>query len=146
MPVDPKYHTAEHVLTAVISELFDGIITDSRFKGKKVRCDYRFKTDMPLEEAIKKAENRANRIISSKYDIKIETVPRDKALKMVKLRKVPEEQDPIRLVKIADYDITPCSGEHVSNTIDIGRMEIRTYHHITPDTVRLTFVLHTEEK
>jgi Ser-tRNA(Ala) deacylase AlaX len=141
VPVEPKYHTAEHVLTAVIKELFKGIVTDCRQKGKKVRCDYQLDTDIPLEEAIRGAEKRANEIISSNMDILIETVPREEAVKVAKLKKVPKDKDSIRLVRIGNYDVTPCSGQHVSNTDEIGKIEIRTFHQISPDTIRLTFVL-----
>lgn len=51
-PIDPKQHTAEHILTGVFGLLFNGKILDTRFKGTKIRCDYEIKSDLPLEEIV----------------------------------------------------------------------------------------------
>ncbi len=141
MAIEPRYHTAEHLQSAAFEELFEGIIVDTRFKGKKVRCDYKVKLDIPLEEAAKKIENRVNQLITDDLPVTYETVTREQAEEMMVLRKVPHDMDPIRLVKIGDYDVTPCSGEHVKSTSEIGRFESRTIHQLDDDTIRITFML-----
>lgn len=141
MAVEPKYHTAEHILTAVFEELYDGVILDTRFKGKKVRLDFRVKFDEPIDMAIEKINNRANEIIKQNLDVTYEIITREEAESRMALRKVPEDMNPIRLVKTGYYDSTPCSGEHVKKTGEIGTMDIRTYHEMEDDTIRLTFML-----
>lgn len=141
MPVEPRYHTAEHILTAVINEIYGGEVVEIHFKGNKARCDYRFTPDVPLEEAIRKIEKRVNEVISKNYDVSIEFAEREEAARLARLKKVPEEKEKIRLVRIGDFNITACSGEHVKNSSEVGRMEIRTFHQLTPDIVRLTFMI-----
>ncbi|MBN2135449.1 MAG: hypothetical protein JW737_06930 [Acidobacteria bacterium] len=141
MPVEPKYHTAEHIVTAVFDELYDGILTDTRFKGIKVRLDYSVKLDEPIEEIAQKVESRANEIVKRNLDISYETITREEAEARMILRKVPADMDPIRLVHIGDYNATPCSGEHVKNTSEIGVIEIRTYNITEDGSLRITFML-----
>lgn len=142
MPVEPRYHTAEHIISAAFERLYEGIITDTRFKGKKVRCDYRLADDdKVLDEIVRSVEEKANEIVEADIEISHETVTREEAERMMEMRKVPTDMDPIRLVRIGDFDITPCSGEHVSRTSGVGRIEIRTFTRISPDTIRLTFML-----
>ncbi|MFC1655885.1 hypothetical protein ACFL3C_03385 [Patescibacteria group bacterium] len=52
---------------------------------------------------------------------------------------MPEEAEKIRIVRIGEDVITPCRGEHVKNTSEIGVIKIRTYNYINPRTLRLTF-------
>ena len=141
MPVEPRYHTAEHILTAVIGELYNGEVVEIHFKGNKARCDYRFVPDVPLEEAIRRIEKRVNEIISGNYGVAIEFAERDEAAKLAGLKKVPEENDKIRLVRIGGFNTTACSGEHVKNTSEIGPMQMRTFHQLAPGIVRLTFMI-----
>jgi Ser-tRNA(Ala) deacylase AlaX len=82
-----------------------------------------------------------NEIISGNYDVSIEFAERGEAAKFARLKKVPEENDKIRLVKIGGFNTTACSGEHVKNTSEIGRMQIRTFHQLAPGIVRLTFMI-----
>lgn len=142
MPVEPKYHTAEHILTATIEELYNGTIKEVHFKGKKVRCDYAVKFDIPIEQAMTKIESRVNEIVTSDLEVTLEIIDRVEAEKRMILRKVPKDMDPIRLVKIGSFDTTPCSGEHVKRTGQVGHVEIRTYNQIDEETIRLTFMLH----
>lgn len=141
MPIDPKYHTAEHILTAVIGELYSGEVVEIHFKGNKARCDYKLSPDGPLEETIRKINNRVNEVIAADYDVSVEYASREEAARLARLKKVPEEKDKIRLVRIGGFNVTACSGEHVKKTSEIGRMEIRTFHQLEPGIVRLTFMI-----
>ena len=67
--IDPKQHSAEHILTAVFGHLFNGKITDTRFKGTKVRCDYEIESELPLEEIIQQVEKRTNEIIAEGREV-----------------------------------------------------------------------------
>ncbi|MFC1655884.1 hypothetical protein ACFL3C_03380 [Patescibacteria group bacterium] len=56
--VDPRYHSAEHILTAVFGNLFNAKIIDSRFKGTKVRCDFEIESETPIEEIAQKSRRK----------------------------------------------------------------------------------------
>jgi len=138
---DPRQHSAEHILTAVFGQLFGGKIVDSRFKGPKVRCDFELKTEIPLEEIIEKAEKKANEIISENRETIIEEISRAEAEKTYSLHRLPEDVEKVRIVKIGPDIATPCRGQHVKNTKEIGVLKIRTYNFVNPEILRLTFVL-----
>ena len=136
---DPKQHSAEHILTAVFGLLYDGKIIDSRFKGNKVRCDFEIKSELSLEEIIKKAEDKSNEIINENREVKFEEVSLDEAKKLCSLHRLPEGVETIRIVKIGEDVITPCRGSHVQNTSEIGTLTINTYNYIESGVLRLTF-------
>lgn len=139
--IDPKQHSAEHILTAVFNYLFNGKIIDSRFKGTRVRCDYEILTNLPLEEIIAQTEERTNQIISENRDITIEELSCEEAKKKCSLHRLPDGVEKVRMVKIGSDVITPCKGQHIKNTNSIGTLRIRTYNFIKPGILRLTFSL-----
>ncbi len=138
---DPRQHSAEHILTSVFGLLFGGRLTDTRFKGTKVRCDYRVETDLPLEEIISQVESKSNEIISQNNDVTFEQMTSEEAATYCSLHRLPQGAQDVRLVRISPEAITPCSGPHVKNTSEIGRLHIRTWSWAGPGLVRLTFVV-----
>lgn len=158
----PTHHSAEHILTAVFGQLFNAKIIDSRFKGTKVRCDYEITSaefkDTPLEQIIAKAEKRANEIIAENREVTFEEVSREQAEAQCSLHRLPdkpslnsakqlpsplagttERAQKIRLVKIGPGVVTPCVGEHVKNTSEIGMLKIRTFDWVRQGVIRLSF-------
>lgn len=136
--IDPKQHSAEHILTAVFGELFGAKIIDSRFKGNKVRCDFEIESDLSLEEIIAKAEAKTNEIIKENRDVTFDTVTLEEAKKLCSLHRLPEGLSEVRLVYIGENVITPCNGEHVKNTSEIGTLKIKTFSYVEPNVLRLT--------
>ena len=48
----------------------------------------------------------------------------DEAAKIVDLSKLPNDgSETLRIVRIGDYDVCACIGEHVEHTSEIGRFE-----------------------
>lgn len=137
--MDPRQHSAEHILTAVFGIFFQGKIMDSRFKGNKVRCDYQFKSDLPLEEIISKVEKKTNDIIAQNCSVSFEEVSVEEAEKTYSLHRLPEGVETVRLVKIGSEVVTPCRYPHIHTTSEIGMLKIRTFQLINSDTIRLTF-------
>ncbi|MDO9391908.1 MAG: hypothetical protein Q7U71_09080 [bacterium] len=138
---DPRQHSAEHILTAVFGLLFNGQLLDTRFKGTKVRCDFAVQSGLPLEEIIQQTETKANEIISRKLDVTYEQMTAGEAAAYCSLHRLPEGAENVRLVRIGPEVVTPCSGPHVNNTSEIGRLHIRTWNLVEPGLIRLTFVV-----
>ena len=138
---DPRQHSAEHILTAVFGLLFNGKLLDTRFKGTKVRCDFAVQGDLPLEEMIRQAEVKTNEIISENRDVSFEQMSAEEAARYCSLHRLPEDTGNVRLVRIGDGVVTPCSGPHVKNTSEIGSLRIRTFKLVEPGLIRLTFVV-----
>ncbi|KKQ26946.1 MAG: Threonyl/alanyl tRNA synthetase SAD [Candidatus Magasanikbacteria bacterium GW2011_GWC2_37_14] len=139
--IDPKQHSAEHILSAVFGQLFNSKIIDSRFRGNNVRCDYELEIKIPTEEIIKEVEDRANIIISENREVVFEEIGLEQAKALYSLHRLPDGVKNVSIVKIGSDIITPCKGPHVKNTKEIGILKIRTHHLVSPNVLRLTFVL-----
>lgn len=138
---DPRQHSAEHILTAVFGQLFNGKLLDTRFKGTKVRCDFSVQSDLPLDEIIRRTETKANEIIAENREVTFEQMTAEEAAAYCSLHRLPDGAENVRLVRIGQDVITPCSGPHVGNTSEIGRLHIRTWNWVEPGLIRLTFVV-----
>ncbi len=134
-----RQHSAEHILTSVFNNLFGGKLIDTRFKSPKVRCDFELKNNNDLEKIIQDVEKKVNKIISEKLNVEFEECDCEEAQKNFSLHRLPEGLEKIRIVKIGDNVVIPCSGEHVENTSEIGILKIRTYKYVKPGVLRLTF-------
>ena len=118
-------HTAEHILNQTMVRLFNkGRSFSAHIEKKKSKCDYYFDRDLSVEEILD-IENRVNGVINADMKITEEFYLRDEAEAIVNLDKLPDDSgDNVRVIKIGDYDICPCRGQHVSSTKDIGEFKI----------------------
>jgi misacylated tRNA(Ala) deacylase len=138
---DPRQHSAEHILTAVFGQLFHGRLLDTRYKGTKVRCDYAVQSDLTLEQIIAQAEAKANEVILQNLAVTFQQMTAEEAASYCSLHRLPEGAQNVRLVRIGRDLVTPCSGPHVKNTSEIGRLRIRTFNFVEPGSIRLTFIV-----
>ena len=66
-----------------------------------------------------------NELIQANLPVTYEFVTRDTVPEGVKLDKLPEDaSETLRLVRIGDYDVCPCIGQHVETTSQIGSFRI----------------------
>lgn len=122
---DPAMHSAEHILNQTMIRIFDcGRAFNAHIEKKKSKCDYRIARDLTEEERLR-IENMVNEIIASDMPVKESFCSREEASKIVSLSRMPEESGGmVRIIRIGDYDICPCSGEHVKSTSEIGSFRI----------------------
>lgn len=122
---DPKMHSAEHILNQTMVRMFNcGRAFSAHIEKKKSKCDYKFNREI-TELEIGEIEKRVNEIIEKNLNVYEEFLPRLEAEKMFNLERLPDEAgDTLRIIKIGDYDSCPCSGMHVSSTLEIGRFKI----------------------
>ena len=123
--MDPRMHSAEHILNQTMIRMFrSGRCFSAHIEKKKSKCDYRF--DRPLtEEETGRLEAEVNRIIGLDLTVNEALMNREDAEKRFSLGRLPEEAgDSIRIVTIGDYDACPCIGPHVRSTAEIGRFRI----------------------
>jgi len=121
----PPMHTAEHILNQTMVRKFN---IDRSFSNhierKKSKCDYYFNRDLTDVE-INEIEDKINEIITQRLNVTEHYINREEAEKIFNLYKLPEDAgNRIRVIKIGDYDSCPCSGSHVNNTSEIGRLKI----------------------
>ena len=136
-----RYHTAEHILTALVRRNYHGAITDSRFYGNKGRCDYQVVPEGELEAWARELEAEANRIVASDLTIDYSNISREEADGRFFSNHLPAGLSTVRLVCIDKFDATPCCGDHVASTAEAGPIRIKTIRFIDPGLVRLTYVL-----
>lgn len=97
---------------------------NAHIEKKKSKCDY-FLDSCPSEESVVEIEKRVNDVIMANMPVTTEFMTKEQAAKITDLSKLPENvSDTIRIVRIGDYDVCACIGEHVSNTSQIGRFKI----------------------
>jgi len=123
--IDPRMHSAEHILTQTMGRLFGcGRPVTTHIEKKKSKCDYPF--DRPLADAeIEELERRVNRVIEADLPVSVEWMSVEEAEKRYDLGRLPEEVNGrVRIVKIGDYDACPCIGPHVESTGEVGRFRI----------------------
>ena len=121
-----EMHTAEHILTRVMKDHFGCSRNFEMHLGeKKGKCDYDVSHELS-EEDIRRIEALVNAEIERGHPVTSETIPISEA-GAYDLWKVPDGAVEIRIVKIGDFDATPCVGEHVESTAELGQFKIISY-------------------
>jgi len=121
-------HTCEHILNQTMIRMFDcGRSFDAHIERKKSKCDYHM-PESPTEAQIVELTNKVNEIIGQHLPVTIEHMSREEAGKVVDLSKLPAEaSETLRIVRVGDYDACACIGQHVRNTSELGRFEVRSH-------------------
>jgi alanyl-tRNA synthetase len=129
-----QQHTGQHLLSAVLEELF-GHHTASVHFGR----DYS-SLDLDIEsisaERVIEAERRANEIAAENRPI---TTTFEEASEATDLRKQSDREGTLRIVSISDVDRSACGGTHVRATGEIGAILIRRVERVRK-SARLEFV------
>ena len=118
-------HTAEHILNQTMVRMFGCARSkNSHIERKKSKCDYLL-ARQPDDDTVKAIEETVNTVIARNLPVTEEYMPLDEAAKIVDLSKLPDDvSETLRIVRIGDYDVCACIGEHVKHTSEIGRFEI----------------------
>jgi alanyl-tRNA synthetase len=132
-----QQHSGQHVLSAAFVELYQ-MPTVSFHMGEDY-CSIDLAAPSVSSEQIAGAEKRANQIVFENRPLRIRYVSRAEAEKLG-LRKVPPaERDELRLVEVADFDLSACGGTHVSSSGQIGSILLRKTEKVRQGT-RVEFV------
>lgn len=120
-----RYHTAAHIVSAILEKEKDTKISGNQLSLEKARID--FTLDDFDKEYLKSAVQKANDIISKNLEVKKYFLPRVEAEKIPTLfsllKALPESIKNIRVVEVIGFDKTACGGCHVNNTKEIGTLE-----------------------
>lgn len=122
-----RHHTALHVLSRVVLDVFGNFVTSSQIHADRARIDFDAGAFEP--EKIRLIEGKTNEIIQRALPVSILFIPRVEALGIgdlirTKVSLVPESVQMIRVIKVEGFDQQACGGTHVKNTSEIGKLKI----------------------
>ena len=118
-----QQHTGQHVLSAAFIELYQ-FPTVSFHMGDDY-CSIDLSTPTLTAAQVLGAEKRANEIVFENRPVTIRYVHRDEAEKLGLRKLPPAERDELRLIEVADFDLSACGGTHVNATGQIGAILLR---------------------
>ena len=132
-----QQHSGQHVLSAAFVELYQ-MPTVSFHMGEDY-CSIDLATPSVSSGQIAGAEKRANQIVFENRPVRIRYVSRVEAEKLGLRKLPPAEHDELRLVEVADFDVSACGGTHVSASGQIGSIVLRKSERVRQG-IRVEFV------
>jgi Ser-tRNA(Ala) deacylase AlaX len=116
-----RFHTATHLLCAVVKELVDGCSITTDY----ARLD--FAMTAPLEKAAVQAGLEG--LITQAHEVSCEWVTDEEMIANPQLVKSMSVSPPmgfgrVRLLRVHDVDLQACGGTHVRNTSEIGAVRV----------------------
>jgi len=133
-----QQHTGQHILSAVFYQLYN-LNTLSVHLGHEETLIELDVAEITREDFLR-AEEEANRIIRDHLPVNILFCSYDEMDKYPIRRDVKVESDPIRIIKIGEYDYTGCGGTHVQSTSEVGLIKIIKTEKIRGNTRLITLI------
>jgi Ser-tRNA(Ala) deacylase AlaX len=116
-----RFHTATHLLCAVVRQLVDGC---------SITSDYA-RLDFAMTDLLDRGEVQAglDSLIAAGHPVSCEWITDEQMLANPQLVKSMSVSPPIgfgrvRLLRVEDVDLQPCGGTHVKNTAEIGAVRV----------------------
>lgn len=159
-----RYHTAQHLLSALLLAEYDAPTTGNQLYDDHARLDCGY--DRFGREDLDDIEVRMNELVGNSLDVRWYTLDRERAERELdpertRLHLLPDSITEVRIVEIGEaqpdpevsetpgdprtvYDRVACAGTHVGNTEEIGRVDVTGRETGGPDEERIEFVLEDE--
>jgi Predicted metal-dependent hydrolases related to alanyl-tRNA synthetase HxxxH domain len=122
-----RMHTAQHVVSKVVLDLFDAQTAGNQIHTDRSRIDFE-PADFSQNE-VNAIEARANAVLDQDLTVEKKEMARDEAEDQTPegrglLDLIPDHVDPLRMVAIGDFDLCPCGGTHVDRVEEVGHVRI----------------------
>ena len=131
-----QQHSGQHILSAAFYRLFEA--ETSSFHLGEEYCSIELNTPGLDRNQVQKAEELANSIIFKASTVESFLIDAGKAADYP-LRKKSDLKESLRIVKIGDFDLSPCSGTHVHNTGEVGPIFITGAEKLS-QTIKISFL------
>ncbi len=140
-----RYHTALHVLSAVIQKALDAKVTGGQMRPDRARMDFSFPGEWTTE-VVEGVQDLTNTALADNRPVKVYELSREDAfanpgLIRTQANLLPERVKTVRVVEIEGVDAQADVGTHVSNTGEVGRVEITSHKNKDWENKRVEFVL-----
>ncbi len=139
-----RYHTAQHLLSAVLLDEFDAPTTGNQLHADRARIDCAHdRFDRADLEAV---ESRLNELVDDDLPVRWYRLDRGTAEaeldpERTRLDLLPASITEVRIVEIDDFDRTACAGTHVPSTGEVGEVTVTGRETKGAAEERLTFAL-----
>jgi alanyl-tRNA synthetase len=136
-----RMHTAEHIFFKSLEKEISTLKLDKICLDEKESLLVVF-ADKLNWDILFKAEKKANEIIQEGRDV-VEYIVDKSEVKnkfpglRIKLERIKE--DTVRVIEVKYYDQSACSGEHCSNTKEVGRFLVTRYNSAGPNKYEIRF-------
>jgi misacylated tRNA(Ala) deacylase len=143
-----RYHTAQHLLSAVVLEEFEAMTSGNQLYDDRARIDFEYDrfTDADLDAI----EEQVNELIDASLPVRWYEMDRERAeaeldTDRTRIDLLPDSITELRIVEIGPeddpYDRVACAGTHVENTEECGEFAIASRETKGADEERVTFEL-----
>ncbi len=114
-------HTGQHIVSRALVDLLGAETVSSRL-GDSV-CTIDTKRPKLSDADAARVEQLANDIIDD--DVEVHAFfPDPGELEKLELRRAPKVEDRIRVVRIGEFDVTPCGGTHCTRSSQVGLVRV----------------------
>ena len=139
-----RMHTAQHVVSKVVLDLFDAQTAGNQIHTDRSRIDFEPADFSPNE--VNAIEARANAVLDQDLTVEKKEMARGEAEAQTPegrglLDLIPDHVDPLRMVSIGDFDLCPCGGTHVDRLDEVGHIHITGRTSKGADVDRIEFEL-----
>jgi alanyl-tRNA synthetase len=126
-----QQHTGQHILSAAFFRLFRA--ETSSFHLGEEYCSIELNQPGLTEQQIQLAEQAANEVIFAGTPVDVFFIEPAQA-GQYPLRKQPDVGENLRIVRVGDFDLSPCSGTHVRNAAEVGMVFVTGSEKISQGT------------
>jgi len=130
-----QQHTGQHLLSGVAEELFKWATVSVHFGDAMSTLELETPAISPKQ--LRRLEARANELVTANRLVTV--TYEDAAAVAPRLRKAPDRTGTLRIVTIADLDVSACGGTHVRATGEIGAILLRRVEKVRNNT-RIEFL------
>jgi len=139
-----KMHTAQHVISGVVYDLYKARTVGNQLYHDRSRID--FAPVKFTDEMVAEVERKCNDILAGGAKVEISTTAREDLEKNIDAQRanldlLPKSVRDLRIVTIEKFDVCPCAGTHVRSLSEIGKMKIVKRENKGKDRERITYEL-----
>jgi alanyl-tRNA synthetase len=114
-------HTGQHILSRALADEAQAETLSSRLG--ETACTIDVDRDRLDDSVLARALNLANAVVED--DLRVDAIfPNEDELAQLSLRREAKVDGPVRVVKVGDFDVTPCGGTHCTRSGQVGLIDI----------------------